>query len=89
MVVIDTYLAEKLAGRHGNWNFAPPGGAPLSVDRFLAEKQDAGFSFYQGDEPWLEGIQQLGWQTSVTKIRYTTTAGPDITPSSTKQSQER
>jgi hypothetical protein len=63
MVVTDTYLAKKLAGRQGSWNFAPPGGAPLSVDQFLAEKQDAGFSFYQGDEPWLKGIQQLGWQT--------------------------
>jgi hypothetical protein len=63
MVISDMPIAKQSAARQDRWNFAPPGGAPLSLDQFLAHKQDAGFSFYEGDEPWLKGIGQLSWQT--------------------------
>lgn len=81
MVATDTSLAKQLAPRAGRWNFGPPGGAPLSLDQFLAQKQEAGFCFYDGDEPWLKGIERLSWQTF---FRVCTEEMDDLSSSATK-----
>jgi hypothetical protein len=29
----------------------------------LTEQEAAGFSFFEGKEPWLKGLRELGWRT--------------------------
>ena len=45
-----------------HWNFGQSRHISLSLDDFLAEKDDAGFKFFAGKEPWLVGIQKITWQ---------------------------
>jgi len=45
------------------WNFGDPHGDPVSLEEFLAQQEAAGFSFFEGKEPWLKGLHELSWQT--------------------------
>jgi hypothetical protein len=45
------------------WNFSSSRRTTLSLDEFLAEKDAAGFRFFDGQEPWLNGINKITWQT--------------------------
>ena len=63
MVIGESSKAKLWVAREMRWNFGNSPGNPLSLDEFLVQKQAAGFSFFQGDEPWLEGLHELSWQT--------------------------
>jgi len=63
MVIVESSTAKQPVVREMRWNFGNSPGNPLSLDEFLVQKQAAGFSFFQGDEPWLEGLHELSWQT--------------------------
>ena len=63
MVIGESSKAKLSVAREMRWNFGNSPGNPLSLDEFLVQKQAAGFSFFQGDEPWLEGLHELSWQT--------------------------
>jgi hypothetical protein len=45
-----------------NWNFGDSHRASLSLDEFLTQQEAAGIQFFNGKEPWLEGIKKLSWQ---------------------------
>ena len=45
------------------WNFSSTRHTYLSLDQFVAEKHAAGFTFFTGKEPWLNGLNKLNWQT--------------------------
>jgi hypothetical protein len=45
------------------WNFGDSQSTSLSLDEFLAQKEADGFSFFEGEEPWLKGLRELSWQT--------------------------
>jgi hypothetical protein len=46
-----------------DWNFGRSRYKPLSLDQFLAGKEAAGFKFFAGQEPWMQAINKLSWQT--------------------------
>ena len=45
------------------WNFGESRRIPLSLDEFLAQQETAGVKFFDGKEPWIEGINKLTWKT--------------------------
>jgi hypothetical protein len=45
------------------WNFGDSRDRFLSLDEFLAEKEEDGVEFFAGKEPWLKGLNELSWQT--------------------------
>ena len=49
--------------REMRWNFGDSRGSSLSLDEFLAQKEAAGVEFFAGEEPWLKGLHELGWQS--------------------------
>jgi hypothetical protein len=53
----------KPTNRQTHWNFGDPHGDPVSPEEFLAQQEAAGFSFFEGKEPWLKGLHELSWQT--------------------------
>jgi len=48
---------------------------------FLAGKNDAGVKFFDGKEPWLEGLHKLSWQTF---FRVCTEEMDDLSQEATK-----
>jgi hypothetical protein len=56
-------MLKPTANRQTHWNFGGPRGNPVSLEKFLAEQNAAGFSFFEGEEPWLKGLHELSWQT--------------------------
>jgi hypothetical protein len=59
----DTATANKSSAQEARWNFSNTRHTYLSLDQFLEEKHAAGFTFYAGKEPWLDGLHKLEWQT--------------------------
>ena len=56
--------AKQSIGREIRWNFSDSRRAtPLSLDEFLAQQETAGLKFFDGKEPWIEGINKLTWKT--------------------------
>jgi hypothetical protein len=45
------------------WNFSDSRLTNLSLDDFLAAKEAAGVTFFNGKEPWMKGVNKLTWQT--------------------------
>jgi hypothetical protein len=45
------------------WNFGDSRRTPLSLDKFLAQKEADGVEFFAGKEPWLVGLRKLSWET--------------------------
>jgi hypothetical protein len=45
------------------WNFGESRHISLSLDEFLAQQETAGVKFFDGKEPWIEGINKLTWKT--------------------------
>jgi hypothetical protein len=45
------------------WNFSDSRRTNLSLDDFLAAKEAAGVTFFNGKEPWMKGVNKLTWQT--------------------------
>ena len=45
------------------WNFGESRHISLSLDEFLAQQETAGVEFFDGKEPWIEGINKLTWKT--------------------------
>src|ERR1700674_618114 len=45
------------------WNFGESRRISLSLDEFLAQQETTGVKFFDGKEPWLEGINKLNWKT--------------------------
>jgi hypothetical protein len=58
-----TSAAKPKIDRQTHWNFGNPNGNPLSLEEFLAEQEAAGFSFFDGTEPWLKALREISWQT--------------------------
>ena len=58
-----TATASKSSAQEVRWNFSNTRHTYLSLDQFLEEKRAAGFTFYAGKEPWLDGLHKLDWQT--------------------------
>ena len=58
-----TASARQSSARETRWNFSNTRHTSLSLDEFLAEKDAAGFTFFTGKEPWLDGLNKLSWQT--------------------------
>ena len=58
-----TATANKSSAQDTRWNFSNTRHTYLWLDQFREEKHAAGFTFYTGKEPWLDGIQKLDWQT--------------------------
>ena len=58
-----TASARQSSARETRWNFSNTRHTSLSLDEFLAEKDAAGFTFFTGKEPWLNGLNKLSWQT--------------------------
>jgi hypothetical protein len=56
-------MLKPTADRQTHWNFGDSHGNPVSMEEFLAEQEAAGFSFFEGKEPWLKGLHELNWQT--------------------------
>ena len=56
-------MLKPTANRQTHWNFGDPQDSPVSLEEFLAEQEAAGFSFFEGKEPWLKGLRELSWQT--------------------------
>ena len=44
------------------WNFSDSRRTNLSLDDFLAAKEAAGVTFFNGKEPWMQGVNKLTWQ---------------------------
>ena len=63
MVRMETSTAKPTVNRQTHWNFGNPHGNPVSLEEFLAQQEAAGFSFFEGKEPWLKGLHELSWQT--------------------------
>ena len=55
--------AKQSGERDTRWNFSDTRRTSLSLDQFLAHKEAAGFKFFAGKEPWLDGLNKLSWQT--------------------------
>ena len=45
------------------WNFSDSHRTELTLDDFLTAKEAAGVKFFDGQEPWLDGIDRINWQT--------------------------
>jgi hypothetical protein len=45
------------------WNFGESRRISLSLDEFLAQQETTGVKFFDGKEPWIEGINKLNWKT--------------------------
>jgi hypothetical protein len=45
------------------WNFGESRHISLSLDEFLAQQETDGVKFFDGKEPWIEGINKLTWKT--------------------------
>ena len=45
------------------WNFGESRHISLSLDEFLAQQETTGVKFFDGKEPWIEGINKLIWKT--------------------------
>jgi len=58
-----TAAAKQSSVPETRWNFSNTRRTYLSLDQFLEEKHAAGFTFFAGKEPWLNGLHKLTWQT--------------------------
>jgi hypothetical protein len=58
-----TAKAKQSSAQETRWNFSTTRHTYLSLDQFVAEKHAAGFTFFTGKEPWLNGLHKLNWQT--------------------------
>jgi len=58
-----------------------PRGTAVSLDEFLTSKNDARVKFFDGREPWLEGLEKLSWQTF---FRVCTEEMDDLSQEATK-----
>ena len=65
MVRMETSTAKPTVNRQAHWNFGNPHGNAVSLEEFLAQQEAAGFSFFEGKEPWLVGLRKLSWQTFI------------------------
>ena len=45
------------------WNFGGYRRISLSLDEYLAQQETTGIKFFDGKEPWIEGISKLNWKT--------------------------
>jgi hypothetical protein len=45
------------------WTFGESRRNAVSLDEFLTQQEEAGVEFFDGKEPWLEGVTKLSWQT--------------------------
>jgi hypothetical protein len=45
------------------WNFSESRRISLSLDEFLAQQETTGVKFFDGKEPWIEGMNKLNWKT--------------------------
>ena len=81
MLITESSIAKQPVAQETRWNFGNSRGNPLSLDEFLVQKQAAGFSFFEGDEPWLEGLHELSWQTF---FRVCTEEMDDLSQEATK-----
>jgi hypothetical protein len=81
MVTTAATASKQTIVRESRWNFGEPRSAPLSLDGFLEEKGAAGFKYFDGKEPWLEGLRKLSWQTF---FRVCTEEMDDLSQKATK-----
>jgi hypothetical protein len=81
MVTTAATASKQSIGRETHWNFGKPRGTPVSLDEFLAEKNAAGVKFFDGKEPWLEGLHKVSWQTF---FRVCTEEMDDLSQEATK-----
>ena len=58
-----TSTAKQSSAQDTRWNFSNTRHTYLSLDQFLEEKREAGFTFFAGKEPWLNGLNKLDWTT--------------------------
>ena len=63
MVTSVAKAAKQSSERDAPWNFSDTKRSSLSLDQFLAQKEAAGYKFFAGKEPWLDGINKLSWET--------------------------
>ncbi len=63
MVITEISTAKPPVNRQTHWDFGNPHGDPVPLEEFLAQQEAAGFSFFEGKEPWLRGLHELSWQT--------------------------
>ena len=63
------------------WNFSDSRRTYLSLDDFLAAKEAAGVTFFNGKEPWMKGVNKLTWQTF---FRVCTQEMDDLSQKATK-----
>jgi hypothetical protein len=62
-MVLSVTAKKESISREAHWNFDVSRRIPDSLDEFLDAKKDARFKFFEGKEPWLDGLQKLSWQT--------------------------
>ena len=77
MVITEISAAKPPVNRQTHWNFGNPHGDPVPLEEFLAHQEAAGFSFFEGKEPWLRGLHELSWQTF---FRVCTEEMDDLSP---------
>jgi hypothetical protein len=70
-------MLKPTANRQTHWNFGDPHDNPVSLEEFLTQQKAAGFSFFEGKEPWMKGLHELGWQTF---FRVCTEEMDDLSP---------
>jgi hypothetical protein len=58
-----TSTAKQSSAQDTRWNFGNTRHTYLSLDQFIEEKHAAGFTFFAGKEPWLNGLNKLDWTT--------------------------
>ena len=81
MVTTSATASKQSIVRETRWNFGDPHGTPISLDEFLTAKNDAAVKFFDGKEPWLEGLHKLSWQTF---FRVCTEEMDDLSQEATK-----
>jgi len=74
-------MLKPTANLQTHWNFGDPHGNPVSLEEFLTQQEAAGFSFFEGKEPWLKGLHELSWQTF---FRVCTEEMDDLSQKATK-----
>jgi hypothetical protein len=56
-------IRDKTVMKITSWNFSDSRRTELTLDDFLTAKEAAGVKFFDGQEPWLDGIDRINWQT--------------------------
>ena len=80
-MVIGPATAKESADRESRWNFGDSRTTPISLDKFLDQKSAAGVGFFDGKEPWLQGLHKLSWHTF---FRVCTEEMDDLSQKATK-----